>query len=162
MTPLRLLHPLAIAAAAAVLVLCCTSTAEARATLGPHLGVNFDFDDPFIGLEGRFDVANVGSSAVLQLNPSFSYYFTDNIDVFNFSFNLPFEFQINDSVLRPFAAPGLGVWHFSNGDSHTELTLNLIGGLLFYLDVVEPYVQLRVYVGDGSGAELMGGILFRL
>jgi hypothetical protein len=133
-----------------------------RATLGPHFGVNFDFDDAFLGLEGRIDIADLGSSVILQINPSFSYYFTDNIDVFNFSLNFPFEFKIDDSVLRPMVAPGIGIWHFSNGNSETELALNLIGGLLFYLDVVEPFVQLRVYVGDGSGAELMGGVLFRL
>jgi hypothetical protein len=124
--------------------------------------VNFDYDDAFIGLEGRCDVADVSSNVILQINPSFSYYFTDVIDVFNFSLNLPFEFQINDSVLRPMVAPGIGLWHFSNGGSETDLTLNLIGGLLFYLGPVEPFVQLRIYIGDGSGAELMGGLLFRL
>jgi hypothetical protein len=154
---------LAIVAVFACAALCFAAPARAdRSTLGPHFGVNFDFDDAFIGLEGRFDVADVGSSAVLQINPSFSYYFTDNVDVFNFSLNFPFEFQINDSVLRPMAAPGIGLWHFSNGSSETEVVLNLIGGLLFYLDGVEPFVQLRVYLGDGSGAELMGGVLFRL
>jgi hypothetical protein len=160
-------RPLTQLATAAVLVctaLCAATPARAdRNTLGPHLGVNLDFDDAFIGLEGRFDIAEVGSSAILQLNPSFSYYLTDNTDVFNFSLNLPFEFQIGDSVLRPLVAPGVGIWHFSyNDNSDTEVTLNVIGGLLFYLAPVEPFVQLRVYIGDGSGAELMGGVLFQL
>lgn len=160
---LRRSQHLAIAALAVAGALLCAAPARAdRITLGPHFGVNFDFDDAFLGLEARFDVADVGSSAILQINPSFSYYFTDNSDVFNFSLNLPFEFQINDSVLRPMVAPGIGIWHVSNGNSDTEITLNLIGGLLFYLDPVEPFVQLRVYLGDGSGAELMGGVLFRL
>lgn len=133
-----------------------------RNTLGLHAGVNFDVDDPFLGVEGRFDVGSIGKSAIVQLNPSFSYYFTDGFDLFNFSFNVPFEFPISGSVLRPFAAPGLGIWHVSNGGSDTDLTLNLLGGLLFHLDVVEPFVQLKIAIGDGSSAELMGGILFRL
>jgi hypothetical protein len=160
---LRSLDHLAIAAIVVAGALSLAAPARAdRVTLGPHLGVNFDFDDAFLGLEARFDVADVGSSAVLQINPSFSYYLTDNIDVFNFSLNLPFEFQIDDSVLRPMVAPGIGIWHYSNGGSETEITLNLIGGLLFFLDPVEPFIQLRVYLGDGSGAELMAGVLFRL
>lgn len=134
-----------------------------RNTLGPHLGVNFDVDDAFLGIEGRFDVGDIGRSAIVQLNPSFSYYFTEGGDLFNFSFNVPFEFRIDGSVLRPMLAPGLGVWHWSgNNNSDTDLTLNLIAGLLFALDVVDPFVQLRVAIGDGSSAELMGGILFRL
>jgi hypothetical protein len=153
----------AIALVLACAALCCASPAHAeRNTLGPHFGVNFDMEDALLGLEGRFDVGNVGSSAIIQINPSFSYYFTENIDVFNFSLNVPFEFPINGTVARPFAAPGLGIWHFNNGDSDTELSLNLIGGVLFALDPVEPFVQLRVSIGDGSTAELMGGVLFRL
>ena len=134
-----------------------------RSTLGPHFGVNFDNDDPFLGLEGRFDLGTVGSSAIIQLNPSFSFYFTDGPwDLFNFSLNVPFEFLLEGSVVRPFAAPGLAIWHVNNGDSHTDLALNLIGGVLFALDPVEPFVQLRISIGDGSSAELMGGVLFRL
>jgi hypothetical protein len=143
--------------------LCCASPAHAeRNTLGPHFGVNFDLEDPFLGLEGRFDVGNVGSSAIIQINPSFSFYFGDGYDAFNFALNVPFEFLISGTVARPFAAPGIAIWHFSNGDSETDIALALIGGVLFALDPVEPFVQLRILIGDGSSAELMGGVLFRL
>jgi hypothetical protein len=141
-------------------VLCCASPVHAeRNTLGPHFGINFDMEDAFLGLEGRFDVGNVGSSAIIQINPSFSYYFREGDDAFNFSLNVPFEFPIDGTVARPFAAPGIAIWH---GGSDTDVALNLIGGVLFALDPVEPFVQLRVSIGDGSSAELMGGVLFRL
>jgi hypothetical protein len=158
------LASLATACALGCLVLGPAAAAHAeRNTLGPHFGVNFDGQDPlFLGVEGRFDLGTIGSSAIVQLNPSFSYYFTDGYDMLNFSLNVPFEFVISGSVVRPLAAPGLGIWHFNNGNSHTDLTLNLIGGVLFALDPVEPFVQLRVSIGDGSSAELMGGVLFRL
>jgi hypothetical protein len=147
------------AATAALLLLAPAATAHAeRNTLGPHFGYNFDVDEPLIGVEGRFDVANLGSSVIVQLNPSFSYYFTHN-SLFNISFNVPFEFQISGSVVRPFAAPGLAIFHWS-GD--TDVKLNLIGGVLFHLDVVEPFVELRLAVGDGDTADLLGGVLFRL
>jgi hypothetical protein len=137
-----------------------------RSTLGPHVGFNLDWDDVLLGLEGRFDIASLGR-ATLQLNPTFSYYFDDRDDddaTFNFSLNMPFEFRVSDSVLRPFIAPGLGVLHWSrdNADDHTDLKLNVIGGLLFYLAPVELFVQLKVAIGDGAEVELIGGLLFQL
>lgn len=135
-----------------------------RNTIGPHLGVNLDIDDPFIGVEGRIDMTTLSHDVIVQLNPSFSFYFIDGAGgLFNLSVNVPFEFRIHDSILRPFVAPGLGLWHWSYGNrSDTDLTLNILGGLLFDLAPVEPFVQLRVALGDGSFAELMGGVLFRI
>jgi hypothetical protein len=149
---------------AALLLLLPVSSAHAeRNTLGPHLGFNFDMDDLFLGVEGRFDVANIDQSVIVQLNPSFSLYFTHNVNLFNFAFNVPFEFQIHDSVLRPFAAPGIGIYTATGRGSGTDVKLNLIGGLLFHLQApLEPYVQLRLAVGGGATAELMAGLLFRL
>jgi hypothetical protein len=150
------------------LVLACAVTTPARAernTLGPHLGVNFDYDDPFIGIEGRVDLTRLNPNLILQLNPSFSIYFLDgSADLFNISVNVPFEFRVNET-LRPFLAPGLGIWHWDwdDGDrDDTEVMLNLIVGILFVLPPVEPFFQLRVAIGDASFAELMGGVLFRL
>jgi hypothetical protein len=145
-----------------VLLLPARGARAERNTLGPHVGLNFDVDDLFLGLEGRFDVATIDQSVIVQLNPSFSLYFTHDVNLFNFSFNVPFEFQIHDSVLRPFAAPGLALYHATGRGSNTDAKLNLIGGLLFHLQALEPFVQLRIAVGGGSTAELMGGLLFRL
>jgi hypothetical protein len=142
-------------------LLCAPSARAERNTLGPHLGYNFDGDVPFVGAEGRFDVANIGSSAIVQLNPSISLYIHHEV-TFNFAFNVPFEFQIHDSVLRPFAAPGIGIYHSTNRNSGTDVRLNLIGGLLFHLQALEPFVQLRFVLGGGVAAELMAGLLFRL
>jgi hypothetical protein len=150
---------------AALLTSAVASPARAeRNTIGPHLGVNFDYDDPFIGVEGRIDLARLNPNLILQLNPSFSLYFLDGpADMFNISVNVPFEFRVNET-LRPFFAPGLGIWHWDwdGRDGDTELMLNLIVGLLFILPPVEPFFQLRIAVGDSSFAELMGGILFRI
>ncbi|MFI5307993.1 MAG: hypothetical protein ACHQ53_11600 [Polyangiales bacterium] len=134
-----------------------------RNTLGPHLGFSFDSNDVFLGAEGRFDVAEIDQSVIVQLNPSFSLYFVHNVNVFNFSFNVPFEFKIHDSVLRPFAAPGLGIYAFTGRGGEARVRLNLIGGLLFKLrPPLEPYVQIRLVAGGGIAAELMTGLLFRL
>ena len=148
------------AGATAVTLLASPSIAHAeRATIGPHLGVNFDVDDLLLGGESRIDVATLGTSVIVQLNPSFSYYFVDNYTLFNISFNVPFEFVIEGSKLRPFTAPGLGLFA---GDGGSDLKLNVLGGLLFRLDAVDPFVQLRIAFIDGSTVDLMGGVLFRL
>jgi hypothetical protein len=154
-------------AAAIVLCACCVGASNAasaqvgsRVAVGPHLGMNFDINDAFLGVEGRIDIARLGRSALLQVNPSASYYFTDNVDLFNFSFNLPFEFMIRDSVLRPMAAVGLGIFHLDyETGSDTNVMLNLIGGFAFDLRDVVPFIQLRAAIGDGSVAELMGGLV---
>lgn len=156
----RLPTLLLAASCAALLLFGLVPTAHAeRATIGPHLGWNFDWDDLLLGAESRIDLGNAGQSVIVQLNPSLSYYFIENVDVLNLSLNVPFEFVIGGSVLRPFVAPGLALFF---GDFDEELKLNLIGGLLFKLDAVEPFVQLRAAVIDGEVVDLMGGLLIRI
>jgi hypothetical protein len=143
-----------------------------RAAIGPHLGLNFDGEDAYLGFQGRVGVAEITPTVLLQLYPSASYYFAgDPLTVLNFSFDVPFEFVIRDSALRPYAAPGLGLWYVNwdrpvRDDSDIDLTLNLLGGLLFALDGVEPFFELRLLVGGGYagnvGAELRGGVVFVL
>ena len=139
------------------------SLVQADASLGPHLGINFDWDDPLIGLEARFDTARLGNSANLQLSPSFSFYLVNDVTILNFSFLVPFEFIIQNSSLRPFVAPGLGIFFFDfEGHSNTDAKLALVGGLLFDLESVEPFFEMRAFVIDGSLVELVGGVLFKL
>ena len=144
-----------------------------RSSIGPHLGLNFDAEDAYLGLQGRVGVVEITPTVLLQLYPNASYYFTGDPGptVINFSFDVPFEFVIRNSVLRPYAAPGLGIWYLHwdtrvGDDTGLDLTLNLLGGLLFALQGVEPFVELRLIVGGGYGndldAELRGGVVFVL
>lgn len=164
MDGMRFVHLSFLSAALITCAVAAPVQAE-RTTLGPHLGINFDYDDPFIGIESRIDLTRLNPNLILQLNPSFSLYFLDGpADLFNISVNVPFEFQVNETV-RPFVAPGIGIWHWDwdrdDGDD-TEVMLNLIVGILFIVPPVEPFFQFRIAVGDASFAELMGGVLFRL
>lgn len=164
------------AALAAIALVASAAPAEAqeklRSSIGPHLGVNFDGDDFYLGLQGRVGVAEITPTVLLQLYPSASYYFVGDrgpydFTVLNFSFDVPFEFVIDNSVLRPYAAPGLGIWyaHFDTpvgSDSDIDLSLNLLGGLLFALGNVEPFFELRIIIDHGADAELRGGVVFVL
>ena len=138
--------------------------ASAEVGLGPHLGYNFDWDEPVIGGELRADIARVSRSVQLQIDPTLSLAFLGaNTVVFDISLNLPFQFEINDSVLRPYLAPGLAFLHSSgHWGSDSNLFLNLIGGLLFDFGKVDPFVQLKIMIPHGSLVELVGGVLFEL
>jgi hypothetical protein len=125
------------------------------------MGINFDWDEVFIGGELRTDVAELSPTVQLQLNPSLSLAFPGRGVIFDMSFNVPFQFYVRDSVLRPFTGPGLALVDHTGG-GHADLFLNLIGGLLFDLGNVDPFLQLKVMIPHHAAVELMGGVLFRL
>ncbi|HEX7478076.1 MAG TPA: hypothetical protein VF331_09740 [Polyangiales bacterium] len=138
-------------------------SAAAEASLGPHLGVNFDWGELFLGGEARVDLADLSPEVKLQLDPYLSLALFGHGSAIDLGCNVPFQFMIHDSSVRPFAAPGLAIIHYSGGHaSDTQLYLNMIGGVLFDLGSVDPFVQLKVMVPHGSMAELMGGVLFKL
>ena len=140
------------------------ATARADAGIGPHLGLNFDGADPvFIGVNARADIARVGETVELQIDPSLAYYFVESATVLHMAVSFPFEFKLQDSPLRPFAGGGLSLFYVHenhNGDLRPRL--NLIGGLAFALEAIKPFFELRIILGHGSGFELLGGVLFNL
>src|SRR5689334_1017541 len=93
----------------AALLSVAPSQARAEVTLGPHAGVNFDWGEVFIGGESRIDLATLSADVKLQLNPSLSLAFFDHGTAIDIACNVPFQFTVHDSVVRPFAAPGLSV-----------------------------------------------------
>jgi hypothetical protein len=155
------------ALAASIVVLAassCVPVARADAGIGPHLGLNFDGEDPvFLGANARIDIARVGETVELQIDPSAAYYFTSSATVLHFALSLPFEFRLPDSNVRPFGGGGLSLFYVhENHEGDLRPRLNLIGGLAFALQALKPFIELRVILGDGSGFELLGGLLFNL
>jgi hypothetical protein len=148
-----------------VLMMACAYAPSARAEggIGPHLGINFDGDTVFLGLGGRADIARVADNVQLQIDPSLAYYFVDNASLFHLAVSFPFEFRIQDSVLRPFTGAGLSLfWAHRNDDGDLHARLNILGGLAFALESVKPFFELRLLLGDGSSFELLGGVFFNL
>jgi hypothetical protein len=151
--------------AAAVALLAAPHAAQAEASIGPHAGLNFDWEEVVIGGEARVDMAQLSGNITLQLDPAVTFAFPGSGVAMDFSLNMPFVFVIRDSVLRPFSGPGLALIHYtggSGGTSVTDLYFNILAGLLFDLGTVDPFVQLKVMVPHGSMAELIGGVLFTL
>jgi hypothetical protein len=152
------------AAIAAFAAIGFAPVACADAGIGPHLGLNFDGEDPvFAGVNARIDIARVAETVELQIDPSLAYYFTSSATVFHFALSLPFEFRLQDSNLRPFAGGGLSLFYVhENHEGDLRPRLNLIGGLAFALEALKPFIELRIILGHGSGFELLGGLLFNL
>lgn len=153
-----------LAAFAVLAALGSVPAARADAGIGPHLGLNFDGEDPvFAGINARIDVAHIGETVELQIDPSAAYYFTSSATVLHFALSVPFEFRLPDSNLRPFAGGGLSLFYVhENHEGDLRPRLNLIGGLLFALEALKPFIELRIILGHGSGFELLGGLLFNL
>lgn len=152
-----------VVACAAACLASLPGAARAEVNIGPHLGINFDWDEVVLGGEVRVDVATLAPTVVLQLDPAVTLAFFGGGVAMDFSFNLPFEFVIRESVLRPYSGPGLAVVHYS-GDfgSATRVYLNILAGLLFDLGAVDPFVQIKLMVPHGSMSELLAGVLFKI
>jgi hypothetical protein len=156
---------LAVTACAATLLVLAPTAARAEVSVGPHAGLNFDWEEPVIGAEARLDLSELTPTVVLQLDPAFTLAFLGGGVAMDIGVNLPFMFVIRDSIVRPYSGPGLSVVHFTGGSGGTSITdvyFNLLGGMLLDFDGVDPFAQLKVMVPHGSMVELMVGVLFRL
>lgn len=155
--------PRALLAAAITCVLAHALAPAARAdslAIGPHLGVNLDHGNLHIGADLLIPIAELSPSIKLGVWPSFAHVFIEGgRDVELLGCDFPFIFEIRDSILTPFAAPGLGLAFY--GD--TSLKLNLIGGTFFETNSsVRPFVALAIRLIDGTFVDLLGGVLFEL
>jgi hypothetical protein len=145
-------------------VLGAVSSSPARVSaqfwLGPHGGVNLDSGSIHLGVDFVAEIAELSPSVKLAVWPSYAHVFIDGgRDVELFGCDFPFVFAIRDSVVTPFAGPGLGLAFY--GD--TSLKVNVIGGLFFETGgPVRPFVELALRFVDGTFVDLLGGVLFEL
>lgn len=135
----------------------------AKNRLGVFLAADFgDVDEVALGGLGEFRVADR-----FAISPQLLIYFMNN----NFSF---FEVNINGNYYfysqDVFSFYGLGGLNFGragyNGPGedyhHTEIGLNLGGGINFELGKIVPFSEIRFTIGDYDQLVLSGGIKFNL
>jgi hypothetical protein len=144
--------------------------------IGPRVGIPFgDVSDIggnlFFGAGGRVQISALPSEIVLS--PSLDFYLTDDfagagLTIVAVDLNGFYEFQVEESPFVPYVGGGIAVTNISvdventfADPSTTEVGLNLVGGVRFPLDSVEPFAQFNFAAGaDRIG--VTGGILFTL
>ena len=113
-----------------------------------------------LGVGGRV-LASL-ENANLEIVGSFDLYFPDGpVDFWEINGNLFYHFHLSGSPsLLPYVGGGLNIAHFSNGSDHTELGLNLGGGIRFPMRSVTPFIEGRAVLSDADQAVLTFGLIF--
>jgi len=154
------------------------ASAQTTVKLGPRLGIPVgDIEDAggnlFLGADARFNT----DALPVVLNPSIDFYLMDDVpgtsvdqSVFTIDLNALYEFGVDNEAFTPYAGGGIGITRRSIDDSSvpgdfddTDVGLNVVGGVRFPLESVEPFAQVNAVVGgDWDRLGITGGILFRL
>lgn len=145
---------------AAALLVVSPGGARAQVAIGAHAGINLDRGDPHLGADVVVTVASLSPNVTLGVWPSYAHVFVeDGHDVELLGCDFPFSFKIDNSIITPFAAPGLGVAFY--GDE--TLKLNLIGGMFLEAGSgVRPFVDLAIRLINGTFVDLLFGVVFEL
>ena len=133
----------------------CPQMAHAEALIGPRAGLEFNSSSFVLGGEFRYTLTNLGGSAKLVIRPGFDLFFNHGTS-WELSGDLLFAFPVTPNV-EPYVGPGIGV--FDGG--HAGLNIP-IGVKFMNTNWVQPFVELRPTVGNGSIVCLLGGVAFRL
>jgi opacity protein-like surface antigen len=159
-----------------------STQAQVDLQIGPRVGLPVgDMSD----LEGVFFIgadARINSEELpVVLSPSLDFYLFDSpegVDQTGFAIDLNgfYEFGVDNESFTPYAGGGLGITRYSadfendslngfgfGGDGTTEVGLNLVGGVRFLLESVQPFVQVNATLGsDIDRFGLAGGVLFNI
>ena len=136
------------------------ASARAQVAIGPHAGLNLDVGSVHLGGDVIVQISQLSENVTLGVWPSYAHVFIDDgHDVELFGVDFPFMFRLDDSIVTPFAAPGLGLAFY--GD--TALKVNLIGGL--FLEAgggVRPFTELAIRLVNGTFVDLLFGVVFEV
>jgi hypothetical protein len=129
--------------------------AAQRPRFGPHLGYNFDVEDPLLGAQLSWPV-----TPRLDLYPSFDYYFVDPGSLWSLNFDLKLRPPARTRFL--YLGAGLNYSRASvGGFGNSDTGLNLLVGLEGRRSRSAPYVEAKLIVGDGSSLQIVGGFSTR-
>ncbi len=132
------------------------ASAQGRTHLGPQIGYNFDYEALVIG--GQFS-APIGTH--LEIYPSLNFFLVDGATVWALNGDVKYRLPLEGEWL--YVGGGLNVTFFeSGGVNNTDAGLNLIAGFESRKGNIHPFGELRFTVGDGSTAQIVGGLNFTL
>ena len=144
--------------------------AQAQTTwdLAPHLGLNLDNDELFLGGSARITLP----TAPVKLNPGIEFYpfiGSANVDVSLFVVNFDVLYDLTAKSVEPYGGGGL-FWSRTSVTvggtivSDSDIGLNLKGGLVFGVpgSPIRPYGEGVLMLSSGSALLLKGGFLFAI
>lgn len=127
-----------------------------RTHLGPRVIYDFDYEEFGIGAQLSVPVARR-----LEFYPSFDYFFVEPGSLTQLNVDMKYRVPADFNWL--YVGAGLNVTRRSVGDfENTDTGLNLFGGYESMRGNVHPFVEVRIVAGDGSRAQLAGGLNFTL
>jgi hypothetical protein len=127
-----------------------------RAHLGPRISYDFDFEEFGIGAQLSVPIARR-----LEFYPSFDYFFVERGSLTQVNVDLKYRVPADFNWL--YVGAGLNVTRRAVGDvDFNDTGLNIFGGYESMRGRVHPFVEVRVIAGDGSRAQLAGGLNFTL
>lgn len=157
---------LTFTAAALFAVTLLAPRAEAQLSFLPYAGYNTDAAGGsfLIGVGAEFGIGMVGLPIGLALRPSAEYVFGGgDVDLTQFNVDAIGRFSPPLSPVGFYAGAGLGILNASfDGNSSTDLGLNLLGGAEFGGGFAVPFAQARLTIADGSAFSILGGVRFGL
>jgi hypothetical protein len=147
-----------IAAAAALALGASPAAAQTNRThIGPRIGYNFDAEAVTVGGQISFPIGRR-----LEFYPSADIHLVDPGSMFGVNFDLKYRLP-GETVRWLYVGSGLGIVNTSIGDfDNTDTGLNLMIGAESLRGRFHPFVEGRMFISDGSMAQLVGGLNFTL
>jgi opacity protein-like surface antigen len=110
------------------------------ADFGVRAGRYNDAGTEFVGAELLFDLG------ALNVNPNIEYLLEDDVTAGTANLDVTFDLaQI--ATVRPYVGAGVGLAYTEAGDASAETDIlgNLIGGVAFDLQFLQPYAQVKYF-----------------
>jgi opacity protein-like surface antigen len=110
------------------------------AEFGIRAGRYNEAETEFVGAELLFDIG------ALNINPNVEYLLEDDVTAGTANLDVTFD-VISTARVTPYVGAGVGLAYSEVGDASakTDIVGNLIGGVSFDLDFLEPYAQLKYF-----------------
>ncbi len=131
---------------------------QARSQFGVRIGSYTDMEEFYVGADL---LAPVGAHT--YVNPNIEYVLIDYGTYLTTNLDLHYDFATR-SRMYFWLGGGLGLAYFSpegNGDSNSELAVNLLGGIGFNTrGSFVPYIQAKAILGDADDFVITFGLRF--
>lgn len=117
------------------------------ADFGVRAGRYNDGDEEFVGAEVLFDIG------ALNINPNIEYSLADDVTAGTVNLDVTFD-VLSVGNIKPYIGAGIGMAYVDDFDTRTDVLGNIIGGVSFDLEFLQPYAQVkyfRVLDDDGGG-----------